>query len=155
MWTRKEIARITGIPDRRVLFYSEQKILPGFNTATGRGTARLYSVTELFYLLLVKELDAIGLSLVRIRSIITYLHFAQMKGLNLFVNGEFTKETVIVIISPSPKEHALSPDSKNFSEEFDMKLVIEPTESETITLGVDEASQIVLNLNAVYGKAQL
>lgn len=154
MWTRKEIAEITGIPYRRVLFYTEHQILPGFNTATGRGTARLYSVTDLFYLLLVKELDAVGLSLVRIRSLITFLHYAQMKGLNLFVNGEFTEETVIAIISPSPKEHALSPESKNFGAEFDIKLVIEPTQSETITLDVNEASQIVLNLNAVYDKAQ-
>jgi DNA-binding transcriptional MerR regulator len=154
-WSRKEISAITGIPDRRVLFYTEQLMLPGFNTATGRGTAREYSVSDLFYMLLIKELDSIGLSLVRIRTFIMHLHFMQMHGKQLFIDGRFTDEPMVAVISPFPKEHALSPTSKNYNEEFDVQWFPGLAGETEIKLSINKSSQIVINLNEIFKKAQL
>lgn len=155
-WTRKEVSEITGIPDRRLLFYSEQNILPGFKKTVGRGTPRSYSIKDIFYLLLIKELDVLGLSLTKIRALILYLYVAQMDGspinpkVKIFVNGQFTKESMVIVLSPNPAVHALSPDSKNYNEEFEVQLITGTTE---ISLMADRPSQIIINLNQVFKKA--
>jgi hypothetical protein len=158
-WTRKEVSKITGITDRRILFYSEQNILPGFKKAVGRGTARAYSVQDIFYLLLLKELNALGLSLTSIREIIMFLWKSSVgllqikkKGVQVWKNGAFTKKPVYLVISMHPKLQISSPDSKSCNEELEMQLA---AGSEDIPLHADRSSTIVINLNKVFEKAGL
>jgi hypothetical protein len=149
-FTRKQISDITKIPDRRVLFYSEQNILPGFKKAVGRGKARIYSVKDLFYLLLMKELDALGLSLSKIRGLILLLEvWTTMGKLRLWVNGKFTDEPVTLVIAPMPDIHGLDPTSKNYGEEFNVQIV----KGLEVKIPVDGPSRIVVNLNRVFKKA--
>lgn len=144
-WIRKEVVELTEIPDRRVLFYTEQNILPGFQKTVGRGTPRTYSIVDIFYLLLLKELNALGLSLTPIRAIILFLH---MKA-ELWKSGTFTKEPVVLIISLNPKEHVLHPDAQGYNEEFDIQVV---RGSKEIKLLADSTSKIVVNLNEIFAK---
>lgn len=149
-WTRKEVAEITGIPDRRVLFYTEQPLLlPGVKKDTGRGTARLYTIESIFYLLVIKELSELGLSLTQIRLIVTMIvaseqkPFLKMKGypeFELWENGKFTKTPVIMVIA--------SDDSKPHS--INMGFVVGEIK---VKLKADKSSQIILNLNEIFNKA--
>jgi len=68
--TRKQVSIITGIPDRRVLFYTEQGILKDFNKNTGRGSARHYSEHDVHILNIIKRLSVIGFELKKIKEII-------------------------------------------------------------------------------------
>ncbi len=150
-WTRKEVAKITGIPERRVLYYTEQPLLiPGVKTDVGRGTAREYDQKAIFYLLLIKELDSVGLSLSVIRSLVKAIWLKTMdrptdmefmgKKLDLWVNGKFTEKPIILIIS-------LNDEGKGFS------FGIEEGKTE-ITIRVDR-TKIVLNLNQIFKKSGL
>jgi len=166
-WTRNEVSKIIGIPDRRVLFYTEQNMLPGFNTAVGRGTSRAYSRREIFYLLVVKELQSLGLPLSRIRAIIMALHaktfrFAPgsrpttgwMAGASIWENGTLANGPFIMVVwlPKGPEEHALSPTSKGYDSE--LFLEIHPG-STKVTVTADRPSKIVVNLNEIFNKARL
>jgi DNA-binding transcriptional MerR regulator len=152
-YSRREVAEITGIPDRRVLFYTEQPfLLASVKTNVGRGISREYDVEAIFYLLLIKELDAVGLSLGRIRTLIAYLRVSQLKGMKLFVDGEFTKERLVLVLFLNPEHHALSEASEGYREEFDVRLITGT--SAEITLSADKSSQLVLNLNEIFRKAR-
>jgi len=156
-WTRKEVSEKTGITDRRILFYSEQNILPGFKKDVGRGTARTYSVQDIFYLLLLKELNTLGLSLTSIRKIIKFLYAwpnvflpgMKLEKFNLWKNGTFTKEACILIISPLEKE-GMSSVLENYNAGFGMEMIFGKTE---FTIVADKPSKIVINLNQIYEKA--
>lgn len=149
-WTRKEVSEITGIPDRRVLFYTEQPLLlPGVKKDTGRGTARLYNIESIFYLLLIKELSTLGLSLTRIRLIISSIRAAstppplKMKGFpefELWDAGKFTKTPIIMSIVTDGKK----------DEEISMGFSIGDLD---VHIKADQPSQIIINLNEVFGKA--
>ncbi|MCX5804306.1 MAG: MerR family transcriptional regulator [Proteobacteria bacterium] len=164
-WTRKEAAEITGLPDRRVLFYTEQFVLPGLYTPVGRGTARKYSLKHLFYLSVVEELNSLGLSLTRIRAIILALHTETLDFSNapeikkfhephIWVDGTLTKKPTMMVISipQSPEEHVLSPDAKNYDSEVFLQVY---TGSTKITLLVDRPFKIVINLNKIFNKLKL
>ncbi len=149
-WTRKDVSEITGIPDRRLLFYSEQNVIPGFieKKTVGRGTPRSYSIEDIFYLMLIRELDALGLSLARIKSVIIFLHV--MKHQELWVNGRFTKEEKIMIISLQPRHHTAAEGTQAHKEDFDMTWV---SGSSSIKMTADRPSMIVVNLNEIFKKA--
>ncbi len=161
-WARKEVAEITGIPDRRILFYSEQNILPGFFSAVGRGAAREYTLKDIFFLLIVKELNSLGLSLSRIRTIILGLFAHTLtfpdgtgpaKHLKpIWINGTLTEvpTSLIIALPQGPEEHALSPDSKGYDGEVFFNVF--PTSDGIIT---DRPSQIILNLNQIFDKGKL
>lgn len=166
-WTRKEVAEITGIPERRVLFYSEQTMLPGLDGAVGRGTARKYYLKHLFLLSVIKELDLIGFSLARIKQVIILLYVQTLNPLagrgmktierlpTIWVDGTFTKEPVIMLISlaRTPAEHRLSPDSKNYNNE--MFLDFTDGSDEIKALAAKHPASIVLNLNKIFNNLGL
>lgn len=149
-WTRKEVAEITGIPDRRVLFYTEQPLLlPGIKTDTGRGTARAYGLESIFYLLLIKELSALGLSLTRIRLIINSIQAATMEPrlympgfpeFKLWHGGKFTETSVIIVIDTEDSEET----------EISLQYILDKAE---VNIKLDKPSQIIINLNKIFEKA--
>lgn len=153
-WTRKEVAEITGIPDRRILFYTEQPLLlPGVKRDTGRGTARVYDIESVFHLLLIKELSSLGLSLAKIRLVLLAIRAAASPGLpdqeerfglpelKLWENGQFTKTPVIMSISTDDTSDGVS-----------MGVVIG---DQDVHVRVDRPSQIILNLNLIFNKANI
>lgn len=155
-WTRKEVSRITGIPDRRVLFYTEQPfLLPFVKKETGRGTAREYNVKDIFCLLLVKELDSLGLSLTRIRLILHTIWMADssdidefpirqpgaLPKLNLWPGGKFTDVPIIMLITPDHKK----------PESVGLGFV---TGDREVTIKADNSSQIIVNLNLIFKEAK-
>jgi len=144
-WTRKEVAEITGIPDRRILFYTEQPgLLLGMKTDTGRGTAREYSIGSIFYLLIIKELSSLGLSLAKIKSIIWRIRAEKL--LESWRDGEFAGKTIVMVIVPNDDNtnSALSASMHTLSSgDADFNLV------------ADRPSQIIINLNKVFEKAKL
>jgi len=162
-FTRKEVAAITGFTDRRILFYSENYILPGFHKSVGRGTPREYTRKDVFFLLIVKELDDLGMSLARIRPILMGLFVKTMDYQNapeiahlgepsIWVNGTFTKEPRILAISlpQSPEEHHLGPGAQGYDSEVFVQFY---DGSEKVKLLSDRPSKIVLNLNQIFAKA--
>lgn len=69
-YTRKQLSEIVGIPDRRVLFYSEAGMLPCVRLQSGRGNAREYTDHDAHILLIIKRLSKIGFELRKINEII-------------------------------------------------------------------------------------
>ena len=111
--------------------------------------------------MIIKELDSIGFSLSRIRPIIMYLHtrtldwtsaseMAISKGPKIWENETLTKDPVILVLSlpQGPDEHALSPDSKNYDNEIFFQFQAKNT------VLANRPSQIVLNLNQIFKKAE-
>ena len=69
-YRRKEVQQITGIPARRIQFYTDNGIIIPEKTHTGKGIERRYSRKNLLELLIVKELAAHKVELSRIKKII-------------------------------------------------------------------------------------
>lgn len=68
--TRKQVSIVTNIPERRVLFYTEQGMLKDFAKSTGRGFARDYSQEDVLLLNIINRLSKIGFSLNKIKEIV-------------------------------------------------------------------------------------
>jgi DNA-binding transcriptional MerR regulator len=151
------------MPDRRVLFYTEQNMLPGFQTAVGRGASREYSLREIFYLLVVKELQSLGLPLSRIRLIIMALHVKTLRsasgplsenlGRPIWKDGTLAKGPIIMVVSfpKGPEEHALHPRAKGYEDELFLEFHFGSTK---IEIDVDRPSKIVANLQEIFSKAR-
>lgn len=146
-YTRKEVADITGIPDRRVLFYTEQPgLLPGIQRAVGRGNAREYTLKSIFYLLLINELGELGVSLSIARHVVNFLDVGSMKNspvswsMNLWnPDGSFTDIPHVLIIAPEKGEQTVT---------------ISPVVGQTdVIVRADHPSKLVVNLNLVMAKA--
>ena len=151
-YSRKEVAEITGIPERRVLFYTEQPLLlPSVKTDVGRGIAREYDAEAVFFLLLVNELAGLGFSLSRIRLLLTYLRLSVLKGKKLFVEGTFTKEPLVLSVSLSPN-HALAEGSHGYEDELDVSWVESSVAG--ITVNSNKLSQVVINLNEIFRRGR-
>lgn len=69
--TVKEVSNITGIPERRVLFYTEQNMLSNFKKSVGRGNARDYSDHDIQIFKIIDRLKVIGFELKKIKEIIS------------------------------------------------------------------------------------
>ncbi len=69
VFSPKAVQAITGITARRIKFYSDAKLLSLRDQNPGRGRGREYSRQNIFELLLIKALDAIGVMLSRIEDI--------------------------------------------------------------------------------------
>jgi len=80
-WSRKEFSEKGGVADRKVLFYTEQGMFPDLHREVGRGTARIYTITELRDLRLILELTKFGLPLSQIKSLIVFVHSIRDKWL--------------------------------------------------------------------------
>jgi DNA-binding transcriptional MerR regulator len=151
-WTRKEVAEISGQPDRRVLFYTEQNLLPDLQKVVGRGNARSYSKADIFYLLLIKELSRLGLSLTHIRYAIRAVHDYLKEGkLKFWGNDTFTKEQFFLTIIPDPEYEPIK-GSQPFRIISIMDIV---TGIEKISSLEHYPSIIIVNLNKVWAKAEI
>lgn len=69
VFSPKDVQAITGIPARRIKFYSDAKLLSLRDQNPGRGRGREYSRQNIFELFLIKALDATGVMLSRIEDI--------------------------------------------------------------------------------------
>ena len=69
MFSPKDVQAITGIPARRIKFYSDAKLLSLRDQNPGRGRGREYSRQNVFELFLIQALDAIGVMLSRIEDV--------------------------------------------------------------------------------------
>lgn len=157
-WTRKEVTEIVGIPDRRLLFYSEQGILPDFFKDVGRGKAREYNYVDVFYLRIIKELDSLGLSLARIKIVIlfisrlTHMLFNQSDR----ATERFTRQKFMITISPSDKESLPNQPPPLVDQPFELKIFMG---SDAINAQLerlyDESSVIVINLNKIWKQLNL
>jgi len=67
---RKEVEKITGIPARRIQFYSDNGLVSLDKRDPGRGKERLYSKKNMLELLIIKELSKHRVELSRIKEII-------------------------------------------------------------------------------------
>ncbi len=67
MYRRKQVEEITGIPARRIQFYTDQGVLPSVEKATGRGREREYSRDDVFRLAVVNEFFYMGIQLSTIK----------------------------------------------------------------------------------------
>jgi len=155
-YTRKQVAKITGIPERRVLFYTEQPFLiKGIEKKTGRGVARLYGEEQILCLLVIKELSYWGMALDRIERITGYLfnwpEIGKEMGINfadnypskvkLWRDGKFTEKEVVMSIIPdddNPEQLEIN----LYEEEFDGKREAE------------SSAAMILNLSKIYSKAK-
>lgn len=95
-WSRKQVAEITGIPERRVLFYTEQQILPGFNIATGRGNSREYSLDDIFCLAVANEITASGVGLSKVKPMMTTIYGKFLNG-SIGVNVQLSESVKLTI----------------------------------------------------------
>jgi DNA-binding transcriptional MerR regulator len=73
MYRRKEVEEITGIPARRIQFYSDNGLLNLAEASPGRGRERKYTKTNLLELLVVKELAKRKIELSEIKRIMITL----------------------------------------------------------------------------------
>ncbi|MBA2881906.1 DNA-binding transcriptional MerR regulator [Desulfosalsimonas propionicica] len=81
MWSRKKVSEITGIPDRRVLFYTEQPgILPEIEQKVGSGYAREYTLKDIIVLAFVRELNLCGFSLSRIKEFLFHIRDPEIES---------------------------------------------------------------------------
>jgi len=83
---KKEAAKVLDITPRTIQFYTDDGlIIPEIANPTGRGTTRKYSKRNLIELLLIRELAKNGLSLEKIKNVMTEL---RTKYDNDFLNPE-------------------------------------------------------------------
>ena len=159
-WIRKEVSTITGLSDRRILFYTDQDMLPNVDKSVGRGVPRLYNLMAVFFLLIIRELDRLGFSLNYIRVIISFIWSAQLKSsgdtnspppVELIKEGSFTDKVHVLVISYHPTE-LVSPAGAPVREEIDMKWYVGEKGAERINIQADTSSQVVLNLNEIFKK---
>jgi DNA-binding transcriptional MerR regulator len=136
-WSRKQVSEITGLSDRRVLYYSERGMLLGLKKNVGSGTSREYSIFEIYDLLLIRELDRLGLSPSRMRGIIDSFHQTKDKW---WLFDKFIDKPFLIIITLS--------DSDNEGFIFGYRIG-----SDVITTLADHISTIVINLTKLFKKA--
>jgi DNA-binding transcriptional MerR regulator len=72
-YLRNEVEQIIGVPTRRIKFYTDQGVLPGFKSDTGRGYERKYSKTDIFILSIVRDMAKDGFPLSHAKALITLL----------------------------------------------------------------------------------
>lgn len=98
-WPRKEVAKLTNLSERRVLFYTEQGVLYEVERAVGRGYARQYSMIDIIDLTLIRHLDALGINLQMIKEVVFNFHQVKDKW---WTKGRFTEEPFLIIIYLAP-----------------------------------------------------
>jgi hypothetical protein len=115
----------------------------------------VYDIESVFHLLLIKELSSLGLSLARIRLVLSAIRAAASPGLpdqeerfglpelKLWENGQFTKTPVIIILSMDDTSDSVS-----------MGFAIGDGDQD-VHVRVDRPSQIILNLNLIFNKANI
>lgn len=89
-FTKKEAAEVLGITPRTIHFYTDQGIIiPEKANPIGRGTTRKYSRRNLIEFLLVRELAKNGMSLEKIKNVMSELRNRYDEN---FLNPEGTWE---------------------------------------------------------------
>ncbi len=69
MLRRKQVEKITGIPARRIQFYTDSGLLKLAEQTPGKGNERKYHRTDILALLIIAELSKYGMSLAKIKEI--------------------------------------------------------------------------------------
>jgi DNA-binding transcriptional MerR regulator len=73
-YTRKEVEQITGMPGRRIQFYTDNAVvIPQIEDPKGRGGTRRYSTENVFDILVINELSKYGVPLGKVKEIMSYL----------------------------------------------------------------------------------
>lgn len=72
-YIRKMVEQATNIPARRIQFYTDAGLIKLGEQHTGRGKERHYSKIDMLRLLIIKELDKIGITLATIKSIFRFI----------------------------------------------------------------------------------
>ncbi len=70
MLRRKQVEKITGIPARRIQFYTDSGLLKLAEQTPGKGNERKYRREDILTLLVISELSKYGMSLAKIREIL-------------------------------------------------------------------------------------
>lgn len=69
------VSKITGITQRQLQYWDDQNLVkPSIRSASGKGTVRLYSFTDLVQLQVLKKLRDNGISLQKIKKCVHYLN---------------------------------------------------------------------------------
>ncbi|MCZ6548128.1 MAG: MerR family transcriptional regulator [Deltaproteobacteria bacterium] len=77
----KTVSRVVGVSLRQIQYWDEQGFIhPSIRPASGRGTKRVYSFSDLVKLKVVKNLSDHGLSVRRIRTCLLYLKNYSLSG---------------------------------------------------------------------------
>ena len=71
IYIRKKVEEITGIPARRIQFYTDSGLISLEDRHTGRGRERKYTKRNLLELLIIKELSRLKVELSQIRWIVS------------------------------------------------------------------------------------
>jgi len=73
VFTKKQIAEISGLSPRLIQFYTEESLIkPEKNSGEGRGNVRLFSEKSLFDFLIIAELGNYGIKKFRIAKFLKY-----------------------------------------------------------------------------------
>ena len=72
-YIRKEVEELTGVPARRIQFYTENGVLSVNELRTGRGRERKYSRENILEILVIKELAKMRVEFAEIRRIVNKL----------------------------------------------------------------------------------
>jgi len=72
-YTKKEVAKITGMAERTIQFYSETGVIKIKNVNTGRGRPRLYDKNNILDTFVIMALSMYGISLKIMRKILSQL----------------------------------------------------------------------------------
>jgi DNA-binding transcriptional MerR regulator len=84
-YTRKQVEKFTGIPARRIQFYTESGLLALENPHPGKGKGRQYSKKDIFRLLIIGELGKHKIELSHIKKIVDdYPRELGKKALEIF-----------------------------------------------------------------------
>lgn len=96
-YSAKRAAQIVGITYRQLDYWARTDLItPSFTKATGSGSRRLYSYTDLLELKAIKSLLDAGIKLESVRDVFGYLRDelkADVSAVNLVIQG---KESVLV-----------------------------------------------------------
>ena len=105
-YNTKAVARITGLSKRQIDYWdSSHFIKPSISEASGYGSSRLYSFSDLIQLKVAKTLIESGISLQKIRKAVNYLkkHMPEIESplyeMKFITNGE----TIFVITKDTKK----------------------------------------------------
>lgn len=137
--TRKQAAQATGVPERRILFYSDQLMFPGVYLPVGRGHSREYKIHDLFYLMVIRDLSKLGLSLSNIRPALQHLDL--VKNILWIDEKTIRKPAYLVLVI-----------SEETGDAERWEVVIGEKDIGAIA---KRSAQVILNLNAVFGKLKL
>ena len=93
-YTKREVSEHTGLPPRKVQFYTETGIIiPDIDDAKGKGKNRKYSFDNIIEFLMCKELTDCGVRLEIIKSILKHVAESRKRGQKWWIDRKKREET--------------------------------------------------------------